>query len=328
MDRPRIVTLTLNPALDLSGEVDRLVPRHKLRCRDTRRDPGGGGINVARVLSRLDAKPVAVFAAGGCAGTALEGLVSQEGVAHVAVRVVGETRENFAIRDRSSGEQYRFVLPGPTLSDREIEACSEAALRRLQPSSWLIASGSLPADAPADTYARLARGATAIGAKFVLDASGEALQKAIRERPYLVKVSQRELGEATGLSVTNRLHCIRAAHALVAAGATHVAVTSGEGGALLVGPCGEFRARGPKLAMVSQVGAGDAFLAALVWDLARGLAPAPALQSAVAAGSAAVLEPGTQLCGMAEIEALRAKVRVDRLETMAKKPARAVAVGE
>jgi 6-phosphofructokinase 2 len=315
------VTLTLNPAVDSWGEIERLQPMHKLRCEATRKDPGGGGINLARMFARLGASSLSVFPVGGVIGALLESLVSQEGLAHVAVRVAGETRENFTIRDRSSRQEYQFVFPGPHLTGRDLNACFAAALKRLGASSILIASGSTPPGAPEEVYAQLAGKAAALGARFVVDASGNVLLRALAQRPFLVKVSENELGGIVGGKLCGAEDCIAAARKLIDCGARLVAVTRGDKGALLVAADSVYGGTAPVIEPISNVGAGDSFLAALLWDLVRGRPQAEALQTALAAGSAALLSPGTDLCHPSDLERLRPEARVQALPDKTLQPA-------
>jgi len=315
------VTLTLNPAVDSWGEIEQLRPMHKLRCEATRRDPGGGGINLARMFARLGAHSLSVFPVGGVIGALLESLVSKEGLAHVAVRIAGETREDLTVRDRSSRLEYQFVFPGPHLTGRDLDACFAAALKRLGASSVLIASGSIPPGTPDDVYARLAGRAAAIGARFAVDASGDVLLRALPERPFLAKVSENELALIVGGKLSATEDCIAAARKLIDYGARQVAVTRGDKGALLVTADSVHGATAPAIEAISNVGAGDSFLAALLWDLVRGRPRAEALQTAIAAGSAALLAPGTDLCHPRDLERLRPDVCVQTLPEKAPQPA-------
>ena len=139
-----VVTLTMNPALDLSAAVGKVEPIHKLRCTEPRRDPGGGGINVARVLRRLGGDVSAVFPVGGLAGAELEALMQAEGVHAVPVAIAGDTREDVTIMETTSGRQYRFVMPGPTLSAAEQTRCLDALVLPHGGADLVVASGSLP----------------------------------------------------------------------------------------------------------------------------------------------------------------------------------------
>src|SRR5579872_2345788 len=118
-----IVTLTMNPAIDLSVSVERVAPFHKLRAASDRRDPGGGGINVARVVKRLGGDVTAMFPAGGALGELLRRLVDAEGISALTTTIAGETREDFTVLERATGAQYRFVLPGPFLAESEWRGC-------------------------------------------------------------------------------------------------------------------------------------------------------------------------------------------------------------
>ena len=310
MEAYTFITLTLNPAVDTSGEVEQFEPTHKLRCRDVRREPGGGGINVARVLNRLGAQALAVFPVGGAIGGLLQNLASAEGLAHVALRMVGETRENLTVRDAATGNQFRFVFPGPELPGRSLDAICAAALARLQASSWLVISGSLPDGAPPDTYQRLVLSAKRTGAHIAIDAAGEPLRLAFSASPDLVKISARELSDLTGVALHTNQDCVAAARMLIDQGARLVAVSWGDRGGLLVSDKDAIAAAAPPVIPRTTIGAGDSFFAALTWALAGGHGPSDALAHAVAAGSAALLAPGTGLCSAADVERLRACVRV------------------
>ena len=195
---PRFLTFTPNPALDVSTSVDQLVDAHKLRCDAPLVHPGGGGINVARVLHRLGAQVQALYPAGGATGERLHGLLMAEGVPDLCWAIAGETRESWTVHERESGREYRFVLPGPTLSAAEW-AEGLMGLRRVSPSpAWVVSSGSLPQGVAADGHAQIARVAKAIGARMVVDSSGAALTAALAQGVWLVKPSLRELRDLTG----------------------------------------------------------------------------------------------------------------------------------
>src|SRR6185312_13879213 len=174
-----IITLTMNPALDLTTSVDNVVPLHKLRCAPEDYYAGGGGLNVARALHRLGIAATAIFPAGGVAGHRLCELLSEERVTYVAVPIASDTRENFAVRETASGQQFRFVLPGPELSDKEASACVEECAQRAKAGDFLVASGSLPRGLSPSFYDELKSLAVRHGVKLVIDASGPVLKGAI-----------------------------------------------------------------------------------------------------------------------------------------------------
>ena len=151
-----IVTLTMNPAIDVSTSVEEIAPYRKLRCTDIRRDPGGGGINVARVVRRFGADVTAIYPAGGTMGQLLRQLVDKDGIASHTIPVAEDTREDFTAYERKSGQEFRFVLPGPQLEAAEWMACLDAVAEAPEP-SFLVISGSLPPGVPDDFYVRAAR---------------------------------------------------------------------------------------------------------------------------------------------------------------------------
>ena len=154
---PAIVTLTVNPCIDESAAVDQIVPDRKLRCGPPRYEPGGGGINVARAIRKLGGEALAIYPAGGAAGELLRALLTQEGVAQRPLSISGWTRENFNVREETTGRQLRFVLPGPELSAADRERVFDAVARLDPFPAYLVASGSLPPGVPPDFLARVAR---------------------------------------------------------------------------------------------------------------------------------------------------------------------------
>lgn len=310
----RVVTLTPNPAIDVSTSVARLEPTRKLRCAQARRDPGGGGINVARVIDRLGGDVTAVYPVGGATGRLLRRLVDREGIRSVTVDVREETREDFTVLEEVSGTQYRFVMPGPALDDGEWQGCLYALGAVGAGAGFVVASGSLPLGVPDDFYARAARRAGQLGARFILDSSGTPFAAALSEAVYLVKPNLGELARLVGSELSDDASCVAAARSLIAAGkAEIVALTLGHQGALLVTAGKAFRAAPIAVKVVSAVGAGDSFLGAMVWSLARGDSVLEAFKHGIAAGSAAVLAPGTELCRSQDVHRLSAEVVVETL---------------
>lgn len=297
----RIVTLTLNPALDLTTSVDRMVGGHKLRCTAPTVAPGGGGVNVARVAQRLGAEVVAVLTSGGTVGARHRALLEAEGVPARVVPVDGETRESIAVDETSTGEQYRFVLPGPHLSDAEWRACLDAAVADLRPGDVVVGSGSLPPGVPDDAYAQLARLSRARGALVAVDASGSALAAALAAGVDIVKPSRRELELLSGRPLESEAAQEAAAREIVdAGGARLVALTLGADGAVLVSSDGVDRGPAHAVERRSTIGAGDSFLAAFLVRYAEGGSHDEALRWALAAGAAAASRSGAELCDAAE----------------------------
>ncbi len=317
-----VVTITINPALDLSTSVDHVVPVHKLRCAPPRRDPGGGGINVARVVARLGSDVTAIYPVGGITGQLLQRLVEEEGVRGKTFDAEQETRLSFTVLEGESGNEYRFVLPGPSLGDAEWRRALEELEGLPGNSGLLVASGSLPAGVPGDFYAMAARAAKERGWKAVIDTSGPALAAALREGVYLVKPNLRELRELTGQPLNDEDSWLAACRELVATRqAEVVALTLADKGALLVTREAAMRAPALPIKPTSTVGAGDSFVGAMVWALANGHALEDAFRYGMAAGSAAVIAQGTGLCDRNEVHRLYKQVELFELAGDAASPA-------
>jgi 6-phosphofructokinase 2 len=310
----RIVTFTPNPAIDVSASVERIMPVQKLRCSAARRDPGGGGINVARVVRRLGSEVTAVYPRGGATGQLLSRLVGLEQIESATSEIAEETREDFSVFEETSAKQFRFVLPGPPLAEPEWRASLDVLSAHADRPDFVVGSGSLPPGAPANLYARACRIAKAWEAKFVLDTSGPALAAALKEGVHLVKPNLRELSELMGERLDGEAAWLRASFGLVKSRqAEIVALTLGHRGALLVDRDRVLRAEPPPITPASSVGAGDSFLGAMVWGLAAGLDLDHAFRLGVAAGSSALLNPGTELAHPDDIRRLAGQVVVRAL---------------
>lgn len=292
-----IVTLTLNPAVDLSTSTDAIRSTEKLRCSAPRLDPGGGGINVARAIHALGGQAIAVFPAGGPTGAILEALLTEEGISYRRVPVAGRTRENFAVEEKTSGRQFRFVMPGPILRSEELEACL-AALAEIDPKpAYVVASGSLPPSCPDDFYGEIIDWASANGIRIVLDTSGPGLNVILRKKAFLIKPSRSELEHLVGSPLTDRTAIAAAAGDLVAQRCAEVVVVSlGAEGAVLASETASGFLPAPAVKVRSTVGTGDSMVAGLVLAIARRRSMKQALHLGIAAGAAAALNPGTALC--------------------------------
>jgi 6-phosphofructokinase 2 len=265
-----------------------------LRCAEPRYDPGGGGINVARAVRHLGGEATAVFPAGGLSGEMLCRLLADESVPHAAVAVDGITRESFAVVERQSGNQYRFLLPGPHIGARDQARCLDELAAHLRGAQYLVASGSLPPGCPTDFYASVGELTRQHGAQFVLDTSGPALRNA-GTVAFLIKASLRELEELS--EVRSEGEQEEAARQVIRRGHAEILVVSlGAHGALFATREEIRRFAAIPVPALSSIGAGDSMLAGIVWSLTHGWTPAAAVGFGMAAGAAALLSPGTELC--------------------------------
>ncbi|MEP7172242.1 MAG: 1-phosphofructokinase family hexose kinase [Aestuariivirga sp.] len=290
----QILTITLNPTVDISSQADVVRPTRKTRTSNTRYDPGGGGINVARVIATLGGDAEAIFLAGGEMGMLLDRLLGEEGIRRRLFPMAGQTRIGVVVQEKTTGLEYRFVAEGPAVQPGELQPCLEAAISH--GGGYVIASGSLPAGVPGDTYARIADAAASRGARFVLDSSGTGLQTTLeKSRVFLVKPSLGELEKFVGEKL-NEDGVRQAAADIVARGAAEiVAVTMGADGALMATSSGILRVPAIPVRVRSAVGAGDSFLGVMTWSLSEGKSPEEAFRLGVAAGAAKVMTPGTKL---------------------------------
>ena len=306
-----IVTLTLNPAIDASCEAEEVRPIHKIRTSMERYHPGGGGINVARVIRELGGDAIAVYLAGGMTGRVLDELVDATGLPRRTIPIEEDTRISYMVYERSSGKEYRFVPQGPELRRQEWQACL-AELAALD-FDCLVASGSVPEGPPADFHVEVAELVAGKGGRLVLDTSGEALRRALDHGVYLIKPNLRELEAAVGRSVREPAEQEQAARELVERGSAEIVTVSlGAEGALLATSAGCCRLRAPKIEPKSAVGAGDSFVAAMTYGLAAGRSPEDAFMLALAAGTAAVLTKGTELCRREDVERIYREIQAER----------------
>lgn len=303
-----VVTVTLNPAVDVATSVEHIVDTHKLRCAAPRRDPGGGGINVARDVHRLGGDCVALYTAGGPTGQVLTALLEAERLPAVRMAIAGETRENFCVHETSTGREFRFLMPGPSLAADEWRNVDAHLERMHPPPRYLVLSGSLPAGAPADLYARLARAASARGSRVVVDAAGPALQAALDAGVYLVKPSLGELSALAGTPLDEDAACRKARELVDAGRAEVVALTLGARGACVISRDGAWRMPGRAMTVCSTVGAGDSFVGGMIWALGRGAPFDDACRYALAASASSVSTPGTALCTREDVERIHAEL--------------------
>lgn len=303
-----ISTLTLNPTIDVAYEVDRVFHTRKMRTEAEFYSPGGGGINVSRVFVRLGGNARSYYASGGATGPALDGLLDLHQLVRNRIPIQGHTRVSSAVLERDGGKEYRFVPQGPSFLASEWQACLEQ-LAHAQ-GDFLVVSGSLPPGVPEDFYARVTELMAARAVPVVLDSSGPGLSGGLsRGNLFLIKPSIGELRQLTGDALKTSEAIRDAAIDIVEAGRSkYVAVTMGHEGALLATPDGPFALPALKVDAKSAVGAGDSFLAAMVFAMSCNWSITDAFRFGVAAGAAAVLNPGHDLARAEEIRRLYPQV--------------------
>jgi 6-phosphofructokinase 2 len=307
-DMKNIATLTMNPAIDVAYEADRVFHTHKIRASQEQYDPGGGGINVTRVIARLGGTARAHYLAGGATGATLDSLLDLHQMVRARIPIEGNTRISTAVYERETGKEFRLVPRGPVVAEQEWQACLDH-LDGIE-CDYLVASGSLPPGVPEDFYNRVQRIAAARGIELILDSSGSALKRGLAGGGiFPVKPSLGELQQFVGTPLTELDDIAAAASDIVNRDqAKYVAVTMGQDGALLAQRSGVLSLPAVPVDAKSAVGAGDSFLAAMTFALACGRELVEAFRYGIAAGAAAVLSPGNNLCRRDDVERMHALV--------------------
>lgn len=290
-----ILAVALNPSVDVSSDAARVLPTRKVRTHNQRRHAGGGGVNVARVVAMLGGRPQLLMMVGGETGALMMDALAGVPIEVTTVKTAEPTRLAFMVYEEETGLEYRFVPDGPAVTSEEIEAAMDTV--RAFKGDFLVLSGSLPRSAPDYTYARMATVAAGNGVKVVLDTSGNALLTTLKQsKLFLVKPSLSELETIAGKKLDERGIAETARRIVDEGWAEYVTVTLGRSGALLVGRDISLRLPAIHVPVRSAVGAGDSFLAALVWKLEEGALIEEAFRFGLAAGAAAAVTSGTELC--------------------------------
>lgn len=300
-----IVTITMNPAIDKSTSVKHVSAERKLYCEAPKFEPGGGGVNVSRAIKKLGGNSLVLYSAGGLTGQRLTELLQDEQLNHKSFLIEGMTRENLIVLDETTTQQFRFGMPGATLKDKEWQQILDEILTLTPAPDFIVASGSLPPGVPVDFYARIARLAKEINSKVIVDSSGESLQLALEENIFLIKPNIREFRELFNEEIKIESQIINAAQDLIKSGKCEVIVVSlGSAGAIVASKEGVEHIIPPTVPIISKVGAGDSMVAGMVLKFAQGESIKESVRFGIAAGSAAVMTPGSELCRKEDTERL------------------------
>ncbi|MES2328403.1 MAG: 1-phosphofructokinase family hexose kinase [Bacteroidota bacterium] len=305
----KIITLTLNPALDKTISIEQLVPDKKLRTKYSQVQPGGGGINVSRAMHKLGGDSEAVYLSGGYTGKHFEELLINEGVASVALPIKGDTRENFVVVDDSNNKQYRFGMEGPAVTEPEWQQ----ALKYISDQtgiSYIVACGSLPPGVPTNVFAKLAVIAKQKNARLIVDTSGVALKDAVDEGLFLIKPNLDELSNLYDKEKLGKDEILTAARCIIQKGGCEIMVVSmGKEGAMLITKDKQLEVKPPDVTVHSTVGAGDSMVGGMLMALSKEWRLEDVLYYGIAAGTAATMNHGTELCKKEDTERLFAKMK-------------------
>ena len=296
-----IVTVTLNPSLDRTVEVDALVRGAVLRTSEPVVEPGGKGVNVTRALALNGTPSIAVLPVGGAEGAELSALLETAGVAARYVPVSGRTRSNLTVAE-PNGVITKLNEPGSPLSTADLSVLTEVLAGAITASDWVVVSGSIPPEMTTDQFVTLLNSIAAIGASLAIDTSGDALLASVAAHPRLVKPNRSELAEVVGHSVDSIAEVIAAGEQLRSRGVERVLVSLGADGAVLVSEHGVIVGASIVTAQRSTVGAGDCFLAGFLSRFSLDETDeSAAMLEALAWGAAAVSLPGSSVPGPGDI---------------------------
>ncbi len=311
--KSHVLTITLNPTVDYCTTSDGIVPNVKLRCTEPQIDPGGGGINVARAIRLLGGQATALIAIGAGTGAQLLQLLALEGVPTVAFQGPGETRQSMSVIDRSTGQQYRFVMPGPEWQEHDVPRALASVDQATTGDTLVVLSGSQPPGVAKDFPSIMADHVAGRGSRLIVDTSGPALfhlAEQPRESLYVLRMNGEEGEELAGRALPTRADTAEFARGLVEKGVARIVVVArGADGSVMATKEGAWHGVSPPAPIVSKVGAGDSFVGAFTLGLAREEPVEECLRSGVAAASAATMTEATRLCDP-ELTAQQRKVCV------------------
>ena len=305
-----IITLTVNPAIDLTVALDEFVPGDANRIQSSRTDPGGKGINVSRALLELGTESMAMGFISGARGRFIEQSLRDSGIYTDFLHTAGQTRTNITILDRKHNTTTTLNERGPQMTPQHINSLMLRLKKQLHDGDWLVIGGSIPPGVSPDFYGQVIRLANKMGVRCILDADGEPFQRALEARPYLVKPNREEVSRILGKMPKSPESLMDAAEQIHALGVEVVILSQGVDGAIMVTDQGAWRAYPPQVTAVSSVGSGDAMVAALVQTLSQGRPLVQALRLGTAAGASAALTPGTLPCRQADVLRLLPRVQV------------------
>lgn len=305
---PAILTVTLNPTVDFATSSVEIAPGAKLRCAEPEIDPGGGGINVSRAIQILGGQSTAMVAIGGTTGAQLLELLAIEGVATVAIQGPGETRQSVSVTESTSGDQYRFVMPGPTWKKKDVNRALAAIDRAAGDGAFVVLSGSQPPGVAKDFPAILSNHVAGRHARLIVDTSGPALFH-LAEKPHealhVLRMDDEEAEQLAGRALPERADTAAFAAELVEKRVAEIVVVArGADGSVLANGTGRWHVVAPLMEVVSAVGAGDSFVGAFTLALSRGEPPQDCLRWGVAAAAGAVTTAATRLCTREDVERL------------------------
>jgi 1-phosphofructokinase family hexose kinase len=307
-----ILTLTINPAIDRTIAVDKLVFEDRAYIQSTNDSAGGRGVNASRVLHDFGSKTTAVLTTGGDTGKQLKSLLAGVGFPTECVLVKSPTRTNLTISDKH-GLTLKLNEQGLAITAGELEAVRHAVEQRMAKAQWLLICGSVPPGVPRQFYAELIEMAHAKKVKTLLDTDGPVLEAGMEAKPTAVKPNQAEAERLLHRALISRHQVLDAVRELKAMGPEMVVLSLGGRGAIVATDRELLEAVPPRIEPVCPIGAGDALSAAFVWALSKRKTVADSLCWGVAAGTASTLLPGVDTASLEQTRAIYNRVEIRQL---------------
>lgn len=296
-----VITVTLNPALDKTVNIEQFEYGGLNRIKEIRTDAGGKGINVAKVLKQFDTGVNALGLAAGYQGQVIRDQLEKLGIQASMIEASGETRVNLKVVDESTKQTTELNEPGFTVDAELLEQFQSLFKSKAAEASVIVLGGSLPPGTPPDYYRSLIESARAQGIRTILDADGEALAHGVEAAPFAIKPNIHELEALLGETFDSMERIIEAARTLIDRGIEYVLVSMGAEGSLLVSKAAAVRASPFPIVPVSTVGAGDSMVAAMVYSILEGKSIEETARWTSAAGTITASKPGTQVCTLHEV---------------------------
>lgn len=308
-----IITVTLNPAVDKTIYLGEFTKGAVNRVQEVRKDAGGKGINVSKVVAKLGGTTTAIGFLGGAAGKFISTAMTDFDIKQNFVQLTGETRTNLKIVDKDNHEETEINEPGAQVNINQLAELEEQILSTAKAGDSVVLTGSLPPGVPEDIYAKLTKKLQQKDIKVFLDASGAALEAGITANPYVIKPNITELERLLGQELSTNEDILDAAKTIQAQGVEIVVISRGSKGSLVVAEEKACQVIPPAVELNSTIGAGDTLVGALALKLESGVSLSEALRYATAASANSVTQPGTQLCETEGVEQLLEEVEIIEL---------------
>jgi 1-phosphofructokinase len=308
-----IITVTLNPALDKTVDIDEFKIGNVNRIMSTRFDAGGKGINVSKVVNELKHKSIALGFLGGGSGSKIKQYLDGLNIDNEFLSFKGETRTNLKIIDKVNRTHTDINESGPSLDEQDIKNIKEKIMEYCTFDSLVVLSGSVPSGVCSDIYGEIIKAVKTMGGKVILDADGEMLMHGIKAGPYMVKPNIDELQEAFGITINNEDEVIKTAKKVLEYGVKYVVISQGSEGSLFISGDKVAKVKGIKVEVKSTVGAGDSMVAALAVAVEAGYSFEEAIKLACATSTANVMTEGTQTGKFEDIEKLKKQITINYL---------------